>query len=110
MSESGFVAVLVVGLHFPEAGSLKAKRQRLSSIKAQLQRRLGVAVAETAHHDLWQRATLTAALVGRSASVLDAVADNVERFLWDRCPEGVTVRRTLASVDELLESSWDGEA
>ena len=33
---SGFVAVLVIDLHFPEAGSLKSKRKELSSIKAQL--------------------------------------------------------------------------
>ena len=54
----GFVAVLVIELHFPDAGSLKAKRKELSSIKAQLHGRLGAAVSETAHQDLWQRATL----------------------------------------------------
>ena len=36
MSQSGFVAVLVIDLHFPDAGSLKGKRKELSSIKAQL--------------------------------------------------------------------------
>jgi hypothetical protein len=101
MSEGGFVAVLVIDLHFPESGSLKAKRKQLSSIKAQLHGRLGVAVAETAHHDLWQRARLTAALTGRSASVLSAAADNVERFLHSRCPDGVVVERLLASVEDL---------
>ena len=64
MSGGGFVAVLVIDLHFPDAGSLKAKRKELSSIKAQLQTRMHVAVSETAHQDLWQRATLTAALTG----------------------------------------------
>ena len=44
MSEAGFVAVLVIDLHFPESGSLKSKRKELSSIKAQLHGRLGVAV------------------------------------------------------------------
>ena len=48
MSGNGYVAVLVIDLHFPEAGSLKAKRKELSSIKAQLQTRMGVAVSETA--------------------------------------------------------------
>ena len=42
---SGFIAVMVIELHFPEAGSLKAKRKELSSIKAQLHGRLGAAVA-----------------------------------------------------------------
>ena len=47
-------------------GSLKAKRKELSSIKAQLHGRLGAAVSETGHQDLWQRATLTASLTGGS--------------------------------------------
>jgi uncharacterized protein YlxP (DUF503 family) len=109
MSQSGFVAVLVVDLHFPEAGSLKAKRKQLSSIKAQLQTRLSVAVAETDHHDLWQRATLTVALTGPSASVLQAAADNVERFLEPRCPDGLSVERVLASVDDLRDPVWARE-
>ena len=40
MPASGYVAVLVIDLHFPEAGSLKGKRKELSSIKAQLHGRL----------------------------------------------------------------------
>ena len=101
MSESGFVAVLVIDLHFPEAESLKAKRKELASIKAQLHGRLGLAVAEVDHHDLWQRARLTAALTSRSAGTLAAAADSVERWLLARCPEGVRVERTLASVEDL---------
>ena len=49
-----------IHLHFPEAGSLKAKRKELPSVKAQLHARLGVAVAEVDHQDPWQRATLAA--------------------------------------------------
>ena len=104
MSEA-FVAVLVIHLHFPEAGSLKAKRKDLASIKAQLHGRHGVSVAETDHHDLWQRATLTAALTGRSASVLQNAVDNVERFLLARCPDGVRVEQLLLSVEELRDST-----
>ena len=74
-----FVAVLEIELHFPENASLKGKRKELSSFKAQLQRRFGAAVAETAHHDLWQRAGLTAALVGRDAGSLKERAAEVER-------------------------------
>ena len=39
-------------------------------MKAQLQRRFGAAVAETDHHDLWQRSELSAALVGREAGTV----------------------------------------
>jgi uncharacterized protein YlxP (DUF503 family) len=101
MSESGFVAVLVIDLHFPDAASLKGKRKQLSSIKAQLRGRLGVAVAEVDHHDLWQRARLTAALTSGSLATLAAAADNVERWLFARCPDGVSVQRTVASVEDL---------
>jgi uncharacterized protein YlxP (DUF503 family) len=102
MPAAGFVAVLVIDLHFPEAGSLKAKRKELSSIKAQLHGRLGAAVAEVDHQDLWQRATLTASLTGGSLAALSAAVDNVERWLHGRCPESVRVQRMVASVEELL--------
>jgi len=101
MSESGFVAVLVIDLHFPDAASLKGKRKELSSIKAQLRGRLKVSVAEVDHHDLWQRARLTAALTSGSLATLSAATDNVERWLLARCPEGVSVQRTVASVEDL---------
>jgi uncharacterized protein YlxP (DUF503 family) len=98
---SGFVAVLVVDLHFPEAGSLKAKRKELSSIKAQLRVRLGAAVAEVAFQDLWQRSRLTVALTAGSASGLEAAADSVERWLLARWPEHVRIDRIVASVEDL---------
>src|ERR1039458_8820366 len=102
MSGSGFVAVLVIELHFPDADSLKAKRKDLSSIKAQLHGRLGAAVAEVDHQDLWQRSTLTAALTGGSLRKLNAVVDDVERWLLARCPEGIRGQRLVASVEGLL--------
>ena len=101
MSQSGFVAVLVIDLHFPDAGSLKGKRKELSSIKAQLHTRLGAAVSEVAYQDLWQRARLTAALTGSSLATLEAAAGNVERWLMGRWPDHVHVERVVTSVDEL---------
>jgi hypothetical protein len=98
---SGYVAVLVIELHFPEAGSLKNKRKDLSSVKAQLNTRFGVAVSETDHHDLWQRGTLTAALTGGSLTTLAAAADNVERWLHARFPDGARVERIVASLEDL---------
>jgi uncharacterized protein YlxP (DUF503 family) len=101
VTPSGFVAVLVIDLHFPEAGSLKGKRKELSSIKAQLRSRLGVAVSEVAYQDLWQRARLTAALTGGSLATLDAAAANVERWVLARWPDNVNVQRVVASVEDL---------
>lgn len=98
---AGFVAVLVIELHFPEAGSLKSKRKELSSIKAQLHGRLGAAVSETGHQDLWQRATLTASLTGSSLRQLTTAADQLERWVIARCPDGASVERLVASVEDL---------
>ncbi len=100
-ADGGFVAVLVIDLHFPEAGSLKSKRKELSSIKAQLHGRLGAAVSETGHQDRWQRATLTAALTGGSHHRLSAAVDELERWVMARCPEGTRVQRLMASVEDL---------
>jgi uncharacterized protein YlxP (DUF503 family) len=96
-----FVCILEIELHFPENGSLKGKRRELSSLKAQLQRRFGAAVAETAHHDLWQRAGLTAALVGRDAGLLKDRAAEVERYVWGMFPDGATVESQLISTQDL---------
>jgi uncharacterized protein len=93
-----FVCILEIELHFPETGSLKGKRRELSSLKAQLQRRFGAAVAETAHHDLWQRAGLTAALVGRDAGLLKDRAADVERYVWGMFPDGATVESQVIST------------
>jgi uncharacterized protein YlxP (DUF503 family) len=101
VSASGFVAVLLIDLHFPEASDLKGKRKELSSIKSQLHGRLGVAVAETDHQDLWQRSRLTAALTGGDLSTLTTATDRVERWLEARVPDGVSVERIIASVEDL---------
>jgi uncharacterized protein YlxP (DUF503 family) len=100
---SSFVCLLEIHLVFPENGSLKGKRKELVSLKSQLQRRFGAAVAETDHHDLWQRATLSAALVGREAGVVASAASNLERFVESRYPDGTWIERTLASGEELRE-------
>jgi len=42
----GYVGILWVELHFPEASSLKGKRKYVKSAKAQLQHRFGASVAE----------------------------------------------------------------
>jgi uncharacterized protein len=97
---SGFVAILIAELHFPEAHSLKGKRHFVRSAKDNLRNRFGASVAEVDHHDLWQRATLTVACVARSAHDAEELADGAERWLasgdW-----------TLTRCDRLLVSPED---
>jgi uncharacterized protein YlxP (DUF503 family) len=103
-----YVALLLVHLHFPDAGSLKAKRKDLASVKAQLHGRMGVTVAEVGHQDLWQRATLAAALTGGSVGALESSVDRVERFLLDRFPESCRVQRTVASFADVTDGGGLG--
>ena len=76
------VGLLVVDLHFPNAQSLKDKRRVLRGVKDRLQK-LNVAVAETDHANLWQRAQLGVVAVGNSSDRVDqtlrAVVDEVDR-------------------------------
>jgi uncharacterized protein YlxP (DUF503 family) len=102
VNQSGFVAILTVELHFPEASSLKDKRHFVRSARDNLRHRFGAAVAEVDHHDLWQRAALTVACVARSAQDADELAAGAERWLasgdW-----------TLVRSDRLLVSPGDAE-
>src|SRR5204862_1169720 len=95
--ELSYLVVIEIHLHFPENGSLKGKRKELLSLKAQLQRRFGAAVSETDHHDLWQRATLTACLVGRDAAPLGRAALQLQRYVESQFPQGVRMERALLS-------------
>ena len=97
---SGFVALLTVELHFPEAGSLKGKRHFVRSAKDNLRNRFGASVSEVDHHDLWQRSTLLVACTARSAHDAEELADGAERWL----ASGDWV---LARCDRLLVSPDD---
>ena len=97
-----YVCVLQINLHFPDNGSLKGKRRELSSLKAQLHRRFGAAVAETDHYDLWQRSELTAALVGNGITDLGNRAAALERYVISMFPDGASVECRMVSREDLL--------
>jgi uncharacterized protein len=96
---AGYVGILSVELHFPEAGSLKGKRKFVRSAKAQLQNRFGAAVAEVDHHDLWQRAGLTIACVARELGELDRLLDDAVRYLSGQEYELLRADREVVSVE-----------
>ena len=100
MGERSYVVLLQVHLFFPESGSLKAKRAELNRVKAHLRQRHGASVAEVGHQDTWQRSTLAVALCSGDLRTLDQAADRVERWLDDRCPQGVRVQRRVTSFEE----------
>ena len=80
-------------------GSLKGKRKELLSREGRSShRRFGAAVAEVDHHDLWQRATLTAALVG-SASAGRAASSAAAQ------PRRASPRSTLSRIGTRVASA-----
>jgi uncharacterized protein YlxP (DUF503 family) len=98
---AGYVALVTIHLHLGEVHDLKAKRKELKSFTEQLRGRLGVAVAEVAHQDKWQRSTVVAAAVSGTAHGAEDLADRIGRFADSRFPDGVRVEHALASFDEV---------
>jgi len=97
----GYVGIITVELRFPEAGSLKDKRQYLRSTRAQLQKRFGASVAETAHQDVWQRSQIVVALAASDMSTLEQLTDGVDRYLNGQSYEVLDFeRRFVAPRDE----------
>jgi uncharacterized protein YlxP (DUF503 family) len=96
---AGYVGILSVELHFPEAGSLKGKRKHVASAKAQLQNRFGAAVAEVDHHDLWQRAQLTVACVAREHRELEDLLEQAVRYLSGQEYELVRTDKEVVAPD-----------
>jgi uncharacterized protein len=97
---AGFVGILTVELHFPEAHSLKDKRQFVRSAKAQLQNRVGASVSEVDHHDVWQRALLTVACVAREYGDVTRLLDEAERWLRSREWEVTRADRLVVDPDD----------
>ncbi len=75
------VGTLLLRLHLPEAGSLKDKRQAVSSLMTRLRNRYGVSVAEVGDLDSWQTASLGVACVSSSERVCRELLENLERYV-----------------------------
>ena len=99
--EPAFVVLMRVHLHFPDAGSLKAKRAELNRIKAHLRQRMGASVAEVGGLDSWQRSMLAVSFAEASPARCDEAADRVQRMLDATFPQGVRTERRLASWEDL---------
>jgi uncharacterized protein YlxP (DUF503 family) len=88
-----YVGYGALALHLPHARDLKSKRRVIRGLVDRIHARHRVSVAETANHELWQRAELGIAVVGGNI-------DDVERILSS----------ILETVDRELEAtvlSWD---
>jgi uncharacterized protein YlxP (DUF503 family) len=90
-------------MHLPDTSDLKGKRKTLQSLKAGIQQKFGAAVAETDHHDLWQRSELCIVLVGRDRSPLADRADSLQRWADARLGDMTRWDRRMLTTAEL----WD---
>src|SRR5947199_8915056 len=68
-------------LHLAACHSLKDKRHVLKSLKDRLHNRFNVSAAETAHHDLWQRAELTVCVVSNERRHAESVLREAHRLV-----------------------------
>ena len=84
-------------LHLNGCQSLKDKRRVLKGLKDRLHHRFNVSVAETAHHDLWQRAELACCVVSTDKRQAESVLHSVDREI-----EGAALVRIIDSTTSLL--------
>jgi hypothetical protein len=77
------VGVLRLELRLPETHSLKGKRSILRAIKARVQNKFNVSIAECDDHDVWQRAVLGVSQVGADQPHVDSCLRSVVTFIDD---------------------------
>lgn len=75
------VGVVTWELHLAGCQSLKDKRQILKSLKDRLHDRFNVSVAETSHHDLWQRAELSCCVLATDRRQAQSVISSADQLV-----------------------------
>lgn len=71
------VGVVRICIHFPGAGSLKAKRKILLSLKDKIKSKFNVSVAELEDNDLWQKGVLGVAILSNDKTYANTVLSKV---------------------------------
>jgi uncharacterized protein YlxP (DUF503 family) len=75
------VGVLRLEILLPDNHSLKGKRSVLRTIKARVQNKFNVSIAECDEHDHWQRSILGVSQVGAQQPHVDACLRQVVQFI-----------------------------
>jgi uncharacterized protein YlxP (DUF503 family) len=75
------VGLITWELHLAACQSLKEKRRIVKSLKDRLHHRFNVSAAETDHQDLWQRAELSACVVGTDRRYVEQVIHEADRLV-----------------------------
>lgn len=75
------VGVIGWDLQIYESRSLKDKRSVVKHLKDRLRARFNLAVAETGHQELWQRAEITACTVATDRRRAESILDRADRLV-----------------------------
>ncbi len=75
------VGICTIELYIPDNTSLKGKRQVVNSLKGKLKHRFNISIAEIDHLDIWQRATLGAAMISKDQVYLDQELNKMIHFI-----------------------------
>ncbi len=76
-----FIGVARFDIFIPASRSLKAKRQVVRSLVANVQNKFNVSVAEVDYQDLWQRSALGVSCVAESPGHCRKVLQEVEKMM-----------------------------
>ncbi len=83
------VGLLLLEVYLPGTASLKEKRRVLRSIKDRVRHRFNVAVAETGHQELHQRAELAFVSVADAEQPLQQMFDRIVEEAERMVPGGI---------------------
>jgi uncharacterized protein YlxP (DUF503 family) len=75
------VGICKIRLRLPENGSLKGKRQVISSITRRVGNKFNVSIAEVSDQDRWQLATLGIGFVSNDSRYTNEVLSKVVTFI-----------------------------
>ncbi len=78
-----FVGICTLDLRLAENHSLKGKRQVVQKVKARVQNKFNVSIAEVESLDSWKRCTLGVACVSREKPQVERQLEKVVHFIED---------------------------
>jgi uncharacterized protein YlxP (DUF503 family) len=76
------IGMLVMDLYNEQFHSLKEKRQLLSSLKKRLKNKFNIAITESDHQDLWQKAQIAIVSLGPTRAIMDNTFKEIEDFIF----------------------------
>ena len=89
------VAIGTFEMSFPEANSLKEKRQILRSIKDKVRAKFNASIAEVDNNDDWHRGTIGVSVVANDKIFLEKVATKIDYLIADNYQA------------EIIDTYWD---